>query len=120
MRIESTLGSRSTRGESTAWTGETGGYRSCEDRGYRGFARLAGADESADWVPGREPVDADAALMRNLTVVQGARRMSSWSSPTISAPLRLRTPSTFSGTSPTLTSWPTGEAPPNSSLTSVW
>ena len=50
-----------------------------------------------------------AELIRNLTVVQGATRRSSWSSPMMSAPLRLRTPRTRRGTSLTYTSRPTGD-----------
>ena len=41
----------------------------------------------------------DEALTRNFIVVQGVRRMSSWSTPMMFVPLRLRTPVTLSGTS---------------------
>ena len=56
-----------------------------------------------------------AELTRNLIVVQGATTRSSWSSPTMSAPLRLSTPRTRKGTSLAYTSLPTGEPSPKSS-----
>jgi hypothetical protein len=64
--------------------------------------------------------DPDAApLIRYLTVVHGARRMSSWSTPRRLAPLTLSTPITVNGTFLTRISSPTGLRPRNSSRTRV-
>ena len=55
------------------------------------------------------------ALTRNLMVVQGANTMSSWSMPTMLAPLRLSTPMTLKETFWMRISLPTGDSPWNSS-----
>ena len=51
---------------------------------------------------------ASPPLMRYFTVVQGAKRMSSWSVPSRSAPFWLKTPITLKGTLRTRISWPMG------------
>ena len=74
--------------------------------------------------------DAAAALLlplsmrwpdtRYLIVVQGASSVSSWSIPQVLAPFLLSTPTTLNDTFCTRISLPTGDTPPNSSLTTVW
>src|SRR5262245_12981264 len=111
------------RGESAIWVGENWGYRPpCGFVFGYGWLRLltfrlgSTCCAAALWLT----LPSVAALTRYLIVVHGARRMSSWSRPIMLAPLRLRTPTTLNDTFCTRTSLPTGDSPPNSSLTKVW
>jgi hypothetical protein len=64
-------------------------------------------------------VCADEPDTRDLIVVQGASTTSSWSKPIVLAPLRERTPTTFSATFWTRTSLPTADSPWKSSRSIV-
>ncbi len=61
----------------------------------------------------------EAALTRNLIVVQGASRISSWSTPTDVRPFTAQDADHAEGTSLTKTSLPKGDSLPKSSSTSV-
>ena len=68
-------------------------------------------------LPGRRARRVTPPLMRYLTVVHGAKRMSSWSVPSRLAPFSLSTPITVKGTFLTRISSPIGLRPPNNSRT---